>query len=95
MKYLNIKNKVFSTLMLLLLSVGSLWAQSHKIGDLITFPDGSQGVVFYVNPNDSRKGYAAALEDLPGTYAYLRSTVGFDAIEDIWGFGYTPVEPSY
>ncbi len=95
MNYFNVKNKVFSTLLLLLLSIGSLWAQSHKIGDLITFPDGSQGVVFYVNPNDSRKGYAAALEDLSGTYAYLRSNVTIEALEGIFGFGYTPNAPFY
>ena len=34
------------------------------IGNVITFPDGSKGVICYVNPEDPYSGWAAALHDL-------------------------------
>ena len=38
-------------------------AQNYRIGDLITNPDGSQGIVFYVN-KDRTNGWMVALDDL-------------------------------
>ena len=36
----------------------------HHIGDIITFPDNSRGVICYVDPENPHKGWAAALQDL-------------------------------
>lgn len=49
---------------LLLATACSLRAQTYKIGDLITNPDGSKGIVFYVTP-DRTDGWMVALNDLP------------------------------
>lgn len=50
-------------LMILLFCCGGiLFAQSYRIGDLYTAPDGSQGVVYYVFP-DGSGGWAVALND--------------------------------
>ena len=38
-------------------------AQNYRIGELITNPDGSQGIVFYVN-KDRTNGWMVALDDL-------------------------------
>jgi hypothetical protein len=37
---------------------------SYQIGDIYTFPDGSKGVVCYVNPDDPSEGWAVALNDV-------------------------------
>ena len=58
---------------LLLLLVKGLSAQTYKVGDLITFPDNSKGIVCYVDPNDTRRGWAMALTDLPNNYDLLGS----------------------
>ncbi len=39
-------------------------AVPHNIGDIITFRDGSQGVVCYINPDNPYSGWAVALQDL-------------------------------
>ena len=46
----------------------SLMAQIYNVGDVYHFPDGSKGIVCYVNPDDPRKGWAIALHDLDGTF---------------------------
>jgi uncharacterized protein (TIGR02145 family) len=43
----------------------------YKLGDLIVFPDNSKGIVFYVNPEDTRQGWAIALTDLSSRYMML------------------------
>ena len=47
---------------LLLCCYGWLSAQNYHVGDLYTAPDGSQGIVFYVQP-DGINGWVVALED--------------------------------
>ena len=47
----------------------TLSAQRHRVGEIYTFADGSQGVVYYIDPEDPNHGWVAALDDLPGTYA--------------------------
>lgn len=47
---------------LLLCCCGWLSAQSYRVGDLYTAPDGSQGIVFYLHP-DGTHGWVVALED--------------------------------
>lgn len=47
---------------LLLCCCGWLSAQNYHVGDLYTAPDGSQGVVFYVQP-DGINGWVVALQD--------------------------------
>ena len=42
---------------------------AREVGEIITFKDGSQGIVCYVNPSDPSRGWAVALQDLPGTYS--------------------------
>ena len=58
------KRNLFLTAYLLLATACSLCAQTYKIGDLITNPDGSKGIVFYVTP-DRTDGWMVALNDLP------------------------------
>ena len=41
---------------------GNLFAQHYRIGDLYTAPDGSQGIVYYVFPDNSG-GWVVALND--------------------------------
>ena len=41
---------------------GFLAAQSYRIGDLYTAPDGSQGIVYYIHP-DGSGGWVVALND--------------------------------
>ena len=56
-------------ILLVILGKFSLSAQTWHVGDLYTFPDGSKGVVCYVNPNNAQKGWVVALNDVEGTYA--------------------------
>ncbi len=49
-------------LFFLLFCLGTLCGQPYHVGDLYTAPDGSQGVVFFVNP-DGLGGWAVALND--------------------------------
>ncbi len=44
-------------------------AQSPKIGDVLSSPDGISGVVFYVSP-DGNTYWLAAMNDLPETYQW-------------------------
>ncbi|MBR3467816.1 MAG: hypothetical protein IKH15_11425, partial [Bacteroidales bacterium] len=60
---------------LLILTSNGLMAQ-YKLGDLIVFPDNSKGIVFYVNPEDTRQGWAIALTDLPSRYKMLPQSGG-------------------
>lgn len=48
---------------------GILSAQSHHIGDLYTAPDGSQGIVFYIFPDNSG-GWVVALNDVSSGCAW-------------------------
>ena len=51
------------------LSCRTISAQPPRVGEIYTFADGSQGVVFYIDPEDPNHGWVAALDDLPGTYS--------------------------
>ena len=48
--------------MVLLLCMGHVWGQTYHVGDLFTAPDGSQGIVYYLNP-DGSGGWVVALSD--------------------------------
>ena len=39
-------------------------AQIYQIGDVYEFPDGSKGVICYVNPDNPVEGWAVALNDI-------------------------------
>lgn len=67
MKKITKKNVCFC-IMVLILAFGHLNAQFYQVGDLVQFPDGTQGVVFYISPDDPGKGSAVALADLPQSY---------------------------
>lgn len=54
--------KKIVVVLLLLFCCGGLSAQSYRIGDLYTAPDGSQGIVFYVFPGGDG-GWVVALDD--------------------------------
>ena len=54
-------------------SCSTVSAQYYQIGDVYTFEDGSRGVVFYVDPDNPRYGWTAALQDLDGKYALWTS----------------------
>ena len=63
-------------LLVLFLSSNLYGQESHSFGDIITFPDGSKGVVCYVDPNNSTKGWAVAANDLEDVYEiFLENTV--------------------
>lgn len=49
--------------------VETSFAQTRRVGDLYTFSDGSQGIVFYVDPVYPNRGCAVALSDLDTVYA--------------------------
>ena len=53
----------------------SLYGQ--QVGDLYTFPDGSQGIVYYLLP-DGSGGWVVALQDLPST-CYWGLSVSYSA----------------
>lgn len=64
--------------LILLLFSGNrlLLAQPIQIGDLITFADGSKGIVCYVDPANDQKGWVADLVDMDTTYQlYTASSV--------------------
>jgi hypothetical protein len=52
----------FSILIFFLLCIGDSLSQTYHVGDLFTAPDGSQGIVYYINPNGS-EGWVVALHD--------------------------------
>jgi len=52
----------FSILISFLLCVSVSLAQSYQVGDLYTAPDGSQGIVYYIDPTAS-EGWVVALHD--------------------------------
>ena len=56
------KHKIWILLLLLLNNSSLLFSQHCRIGDVITNPDGSKGVVFYLNP-DRLGGWMVALND--------------------------------
>lgn len=60
-------------LAVLVLCLGKIKGQSHNVGDLFTFPDGSQGVVFYNNP-DGTGGWVMALNDASAGCAWGNTT---------------------
>ena len=57
------KKKSILTLSLLLFATLGLNAQEYQLGQVVTNPDGSQGVVFYVN-EDGTDGWMVALHDV-------------------------------
>lgn len=56
-------------IIMLLFCCGLLSAQSYRIGDLYTAPDGSQGIVFYLHP-DGSGGWVVALNDASTSCAW-------------------------
>ena len=61
---------------ILLIGLSRLTAQPVRVGDLYTFPDGSKGIVCYVDPENNQKGWVADLNDMPGQYQlYSASSV--------------------
>ncbi|MBQ1781183.1 MAG: hypothetical protein II001_07095, partial [Bacteroidales bacterium] len=50
--------------LVILLGCGSAVAQPVKVGDLLTFNDGTKGVVCYVDPGNNQKGWVVALSPL-------------------------------
>ena len=56
------KHKIWIVLLLLLNISPLMFSQHCRIGDIITNPDGSRGVVFYLNP-DRLGGWMVALND--------------------------------
>ena len=71
----NIKTIIHTFLFLLMVGAwsnfGVVYGQTRQVGDLYTFQDGSQGVVFYVNPDNTNSGWVVALNDLDTVYALI------------------------
>ena len=51
-------------LAIVLVHAGAIMAQIYQIGDVYEFPDGSKGVICYVNPDNPVEGWAVALNDV-------------------------------
>ena len=51
-------------LAIVLVHAGAIMAQIYQIGDVYEFPDGSKGVICYVNPDNPVEGWAVALNDI-------------------------------
>lgn len=71
---MKILKTIFQSISLLML-VG-IWSgfetsygQTRQVGDLYTFEDGSQGVVFYVDADNPNSGWVVALNDLDMVYS--------------------------
>lgn len=76
----------------LLIALGlSANAQSHYIGEIVTAPDGQQGIVFYVS-NDGQDYWLVALNDLPQTYAWgdLTDIPDLENVDDSFFIHYNP-----
>ena len=56
-------------MMMILGACGLLTAQSYRVGDLYTAPDGSQGIVFHLFP-DGTGGWVVALNDASASCAW-------------------------
>ena len=54
-------------LLIPIFGMNTVLAQAVRVGDLLTFADGSQGVVCYVDPTNNQKGWAVDLYDLNNT----------------------------
>ena len=65
-----------------LFAVQFLSAQVYRIGDLVTNPDGSQGIVFYFN-EVSQTGYMVALEDASPGHTWGATSHNIPGIVDI------------
>ena len=70
-----ISKQVLLSVCLAIASIFNTVGQIYKPGDLITFDDGSQGIVFYINPDDPNSGSAAALHDLDKSYPLWNDNV--------------------
>ena len=66
-------------------------AQSHYIGEIVTAPDGQQGIVFYVS-NDGQDYWLVALNDLPQSYAWgdLTDIPDLENVDDSFFIHYNP-----
>ena len=69
----------------------SVYSQSHYIGEIITAPDGQQGIVFYVSANEEDY-WMVALNDLPQPYAWgdMTDIPDLENIEDSFYIHYNP-----
>lgn len=54
--------RIFVYLVLMLFQIGYTHAQRYSLGDVVTNADGSQGIVFYINP-EQNGGWIVALTD--------------------------------
>ena len=80
---------------LILASVHAI-AQTYNVGDIYVFPDGSKGIVCYVDPDNAKKGWAMALTDLEGTYAMNTTSSTIPGLlTDTWGTGWSSSSFTY
>lgn len=64
MKTLKIFFRKFVMLAVVFVHAGAAVAQIYQIGDVYEFPDGSKGVICYVNPDNPVEGWVVALNDV-------------------------------
>ena len=69
----------------------SVHSQSHYIGEILTAPDGQEGIVFYVAPN-GEDYWMVALNDLPQPYKWgdLTDIPDLDNQDDSFFLHYNP-----
>lgn len=81
------KRLIWIILLLVLGNSSLLFAQQYHIGDIIENPDGSKGVVFYINPSGTG-GWMVALNDVSpgskwGTLSNVTTLTDFSAINTV------------
>ncbi len=66
----------------------SSWAQTYRVGDLYTAPDGSHGIVYYLQP-DGSSGWVEALDDACPTACPWGEMGDIPTLGNVYGSYYT------
>ncbi len=66
----------------------SSWAQTYRVGDLYTAPDGSLGIVYYLQP-DGNSGWVVALDDACPTACPWGEMGDIPTLGNVYGSYYT------
>lgn len=61
--------KFWTVLLFCYLTLGSAFAQTYRVGDVVVNADGSKGVVFWVDA-EGKAGWMVALHDLPSSFQW-------------------------
>lgn len=81
------RKNCINSIVLLILSLISVYGQERRIGDVITNSDGSRGVVFWMSP-DGKKGWMVAMHDLSPKVPWCQPQGNVPDLEDTGYTGY-------